>query len=241
MQYRKGYQPKPKVDDLPISTPPSANAIPASSQEAPPPPEPEAPKLEQGSAVETSPADEAAKAAIKEKLAAEHAPLRDRLMEMERAEQLAVQQQTPSPPPPEQVPAAVARWLNENPQYLQDPVANAELQLATRKAVRDGLHWDQDDFVPRVQHYLNGHATSAPARVEAPRPAPQRQAPARTVPVSAPPTREVPSYSTGRPQSDMRLTAEEHEIAAGLGLSDQEYGRQKLRMHRMKASGEIQS
>src|SRR5215475_6018675 len=58
-------------------------------------------------------------------------------------------------------------------------------------------------------------------------------------PISAPPTRDVPSFSTGRPVSDMRLTADEAQIARSLGITAEEYLAQKKRMHQLKAAGVI--
>ena len=55
--------------------------------------------------------------------------------------------------------------------------------------------------------------------------------------VSAPPTRETLSLSTGRPVSDVRLSAEERELAATLGLSDNQYAEGKRRMMREKGEG----
>jgi hypothetical protein len=207
-----------------------------------PPPEP----------IETkSPAATAASSAI-----------RDRLREMERAdqfsrqqteavqlaqEQLAAQQQQAA----QAIPATVQEWINSNPDYFRDPVKIAELQLAAAKCARAGLNWDHADFVPTVERYLGFSSQGngvAERKVEidrppaAPTPAPPRKAapPRQTVPFSAPPTREAPSMATGRPPSDTRLTAEEMQLAAALNLKPQEYAEQKRKMNQLKAAGVIQ-
>ena len=187
--------------DAPVTSPLAAEPSPAAE---PRPIEP----------VETkSPADAAASSAIQQ-----------RLDEMNRAEQLARQQpqqtQRAAEPPQQQpeMPAAVAKWLAEHPEYTNpnDQIAQVEISLATMKAARDGLTWNDDDFLPSIERHLglsNGHAErhrdvgtmvpaskpppSAPPRPTVERPPPQRM----SIPVSAPPTREAPSMRTGRPVS----------------------------------------
>ena len=58
--------------------------------------------------------------------------------------------------------------------------------------------------------------------------------------MSAPPSRDVPSFSTGRPQGGpVRLTAAQKEAAQFSGVSEAEYARQLVKMERMKAAGEL--
>src|SRR5262245_29270749 len=183
--------------------------------------------------------------------------LKQRIEEMERAEQLTRESSAPQPPPeasppPQQqapqVPAAVQKFLSDNPQYLRDAVAQAELNLATQRCVRDGLTWTDDNFIPTVERYLRlasdaNHRRANGGSVEAePRQAPQlqRQAPAlrSSIPYSAPPTREAPSLSTGRSLSRPGpLTAEEREVARSCGLTDEQYSAQKERGRRLGTIG----
>jgi hypothetical protein len=127
------------------------------------------------------------------------------------------------------------------------------------KCVRDGLTWNDDNFIPAIERHLgfrqqpqpqpqqrqpqpngNGHAPASA-------PAPQRngaqlrqQRPA-SAPVSAPPTRDAPSMSTGRPTSHrVPLTEAEAEIARSSGLSLEEYQQKKEKMLRLKAAGAVQ-
>src|SRR5262249_55918214 len=95
-----------------------------------------------------SPADAASSSAIK-----------DRLEEMVRAEGLQQRQPPqpqPSPQPQPEMPAAVARWLAEHPQYTDpnDQIAQAEIYTATLKAGRDGLTWNDDNFIPTIERHL---------------------------------------------------------------------------------------
>jgi hypothetical protein len=72
----------------------------------------------------------------------------------------------------------------------------------------------------------------------------QQQRPEKRVPVSAPVSREIPS---GGPRSEyqqdptkVHLSVAEKEIARNSGISEVEYARNKIKMLRMKATGEIQ-
>jgi len=211
-------------------------------------PEPVADAKPPEPAVESSPAEEAAKNA-----------LRQRLKEMEVAESLQQQRQQPPQAPQQQqpeMPAHVQKWLSEHPQYMDpdDQISQAEINLATMKCVRDGLNWNDDDFLPSIERHLgiaprtNGYAeskpTPQPTNHTPPRPAVSQRPPAArpsAVPVSAPPTREVPSMRTGRPQGGpVRLTAEQVEMAHNSGITVEEYARQLEKMERMKRAGEIQ-
>jgi hypothetical protein len=243
--FRKRYQQSHAESpgkDAPVQTAPmSAAQPPEPIAETPQPPEPIATE---------APAATAASSAI-----------RDRLREMERAEQFS-RQSAPTPQqqqhapqaqqPAAAIPAAVEKWLAEHPQYLQDAVAQAELNLATMKCVRAGKSWHDPDFLGEIERHLglapatNGHAAQNRA-AEIDRPpaapvAPPRKAapPRQTVPFSAPPTREAPLMATGRPPSDARLTAEEMALAASLNLKPQEYAEQKRKMNQLKAAGVIQ-
>src|SRR5215470_4655632 len=136
---RKRYQGRvetsPRHDGPPVTAPPTGAAkLPDAVADSKPPPEmPEA----------ESPVDAAAKNA-----------LRERLREMESAEALnrrqpqqqpqyaaEPQQQQPQQPT---MPAHVATWLAEHPQYTDpnDAVAQAEIHLATVKCMRDGKTWN---------------------------------------------------------------------------------------------------
>jgi len=149
-----------RVEAPPVTAPPTGAAkLPDAAVDAKPP---ELPPSE-------SPVDKAAKEAI---------ALQLRLKEMERAEQLnreAVQQPPPqaAEPPQQQqqpTPAHIEKWLAEHPEYCDrnDQIAQTEINLATMKAMRDGLTWNDDEFLPSIERYLgiaprsNGHAEQRP-------------------------------------------------------------------------------
>jgi hypothetical protein len=210
----------------PVSVPPTEAAkLPEPVADAKPP-EPMA---------ESTPADEAGRAALKQ-----------RLKEMENAELLTRAAVSHPQPPPQlqepqgpqnpveaflaKVPEATRNWLRAHPEYMNDPRKNAALQH---------FHWIAKDetgeeftprYIERIEHHLgmrrpqpsnnngNGAAPAPVQRQSAPVSAPARDRMA--APVSAPVHRDAPSMATGRPQGGpIRLTADQVEIARGLGIS----------------------
>jgi hypothetical protein len=232
-------------DEPPVTTVPEGTAAKLPEPAADVKPPPEMPETKE------SPGDIAARQA-----------LRDRLREMERADQLS--RQAAQPPPqyatePQQqqqpaMPAHVEKWLAAHPQYTNpdDAVAQAEIYTATLKCNRDGKTWDQPDFIPALERHLgltgNGHAQNRPiesrppvtAPAAPPRSEPVRQQTRSAAPVSAPPSREPASMRTGRPQSFRApLTAEETEIARASGITPERYAQEKEKMLRLRAAGQL--
>jgi hypothetical protein len=146
------------------------------------------------------------------------------------------------------MPSSVRKWLSEHPQYMNpnDHIAQAELNLATMKCVRDGLTWNDDNFLPNIERHLgiaqsNGknlprnEPQPPPYNGATPRPLPQRQS---VQPPAAAPSREVPSMRTGRPLSDsMKPTELDREYARIAGVSLEQYLEGKRRMQFEKAQG----
>ena len=241
-RYADRVEASPRQDGPPVTAPPTGAAkLPDPVAD---PKQPEMPATE-------SPADVAAKNA-----------LRARLQEMERAETLnrqaaqepphAAEPQQPQPQQPA-MPPAVEKWLTEHPQYLDpnDHVAQAEMQLATVKCVRDKMTWDHPDFIPTIERHLgiaprpNGQAQHRPIERPPAPAAPRHEAPVRqqrsVIPVSAPPTREVPSMASGRvPSRRVPLTPEQREAARFSGISEEKYAEKLELMNQMKAAGVIQ-
>ena len=225
-------RPQPRIED-PVTTAPTAGAKltePAAEQAAP----------------ETNPVDAAKDNPVEQ---AEKDAIKKRLAEMDGAERLQQevhdqqvrfarerQQQVA------QLPEHIRRWAEANPRYLSDPIGQAELNVALMKATRDGKNWQDPDFIEVTERHLGLRqqpaekpvVTREPSQRQPVQRQPVRQQAYRGPPMSAPPTRDVPSYATGRPPTDTRLTADEAQLAKSLGLSSQEYQYQKERMLRLK-------
>ncbi len=245
---RKRYQTSVESKDGPrVTTMPNETAaeLPPAVADAPKPPEPPA--------AEPSPADEAAKTA-----------LRQRLAEMERAENLQreIAQQSPqfaTEPQEQQMPTAeqiiessglpenAKDWLRRYPEYVSDPIKNAQMQKMHNVAEYQAGGEFTERYFDRMEILL-GIKQEQPRQVQE-RPVtnaaatgngapPRRQ---MAAPVSAPPTRDVPSMSTGKSRSwRAPLTADELHIAQACGQTPEQYQQEKEKMLRLKASGVIQ-
>src|SRR5262245_16480691 len=189
---------------------------------------------------------------------AERNALKARLAEMENAEKLqraaptmqermATEPQQRQPQSVEEainswgLPDRAKNWLREHSEFVTDPAKNVMIQRAHADAVRLA---DGDAFSNRYFDQLEillGLKPQSRSAILENRPPPRPQ-PRNAAPVSAPISRDVPSMTTGRPTSGpVRLTQEEHDLAASLKISPQEYQEQKARMLRLKASGAIQT
>jgi hypothetical protein len=231
-QNRNRIEASPAKDDAPVSAPPEVTA-------AELPPVVENPKPVEPM-VESSPAEEAGKTA-----------LRQRLQEMERAETITRQaaqrpqpQPAAEPPPPtleqmiEHLPPRVQGWYRRDPELATNPEKAAQVQYCHHVAARETGEQFTDPYFDRMEQML-GLAPRPPAQPQ-PRPQPQQQPRTRTssAPVSAPPTRDVPSMVTGRPTGGpMKLTDEEINLARTIGLSPERYAEEKRKMLQMKAAG----
>jgi hypothetical protein len=243
---RKKYRESPDNQDAPVQTAPSVSPA---AEPAPP-------------AADTAPLPEQPGKEPDAVKQAEQNAIAQRIAEMDRAEGLVrehVQRQPqfaterPKPQQAPAMPAHVQAWINAHPEYFRDYVKHAELALATAKCARDGLGWDNAEFVPTVERHLglrqevrpngNGHDQSPPMPAPAARrnPSPRQTMNYGGPPVSAPTSRESPSWSSGRPMnSHAPLTQAEREIARASGVSEDEYQRQKHKMNQLKAAGVLQ-
>jgi hypothetical protein len=239
LRNRNYVEPK---DDMPVSSPPQVTAaeLPEPAVDARPPEPPET----------KSPAEAAGEAAIKQ-----------RLREMEQAENLRDAPQPSHPqfaaePPQQQqapsaeqiiaganIPDAAKNWLRQHSEYVTDPAKNARLIKMHNVAEYQA----GGEFIPAYferMDVLLGHRQEAPPSSNgnaAPRPAP---APVRQRqyggPVSAPPSREPPSMVTGRPsRGPVRLTEEQRECCRQWGISEQQYADNQEKMNLLKRAGVI--
>jgi hypothetical protein len=250
MALRKRYKDRiesPDKDGPPVSTPPKPEvSAMAKAGDVPTSPAPDAPKPPEQSATEPSPAEQAG-----------HTEMLKRLREMEKAETLqseATERQRPQlaaePQPAKDIiansglPQQVQDWLRQQAavgrNYISDPLLNAKLQKLHHVAEYQAGETFTPAYLDKLDILL-GHKQEQPTPTRNAAPAPQQQ---RRVapPVSAPVHREPQSFSSGKPVSYRApLTQAERDVANGVGISAEEYSRQKEKMERLKASGAIQS
>jgi hypothetical protein len=186
---------------------------------------------------------------------------KQRLAEMERAEnlqrevaqqhpQFATEPQEPQAPSAEQIiassglPENAKDWLRAHPEYVSDPVKNAQMQRMHYVAEHQAGSEFTERYFDRMEILLGLRQEPTPAPVVAPT-APRNSAPVRkqqyAAPVSAPPTREPPSMATGKSRNFRApLNADELYIAQQSGQTPEQYQQEKEKLRRLKESGAIQ-
>jgi hypothetical protein len=192
--------------------------------------------------------------------------LQKQIADLKKSEELqrnyaryAAQQQIAAPAPtlPADPEARIALWRTQgldegDAAFLSEHLEMAERPDLTRLASDEAAEHHQrgtDNHRRLTKEIFDQHlalreaAPAAPAK-PAPaffRPEPSTRSPAapdRSEIVSAPVSRTVPGYREQNPRS-VRLSPAEIEAAKASGVSETEYGRQKLIMMARKANGEI--
>ena len=166
-----------------------------------------------------------------------------RLMELERgrvamenappqAAPQAAQQQTANDPVEalaSQLSPKSADWVRKNPQCVTDPRLYQKMVAAHNLAVADGYSPDSDDYFGFIEDTLKINRRQVPARVEAETDDPLSSASAPAQRRSAPPAAPVTRAGTANGQRPdvVRLSRAEAETARDLGMTEQEYARNK--------------
>jgi hypothetical protein len=159
---------------------------------------------------------------------------RQRMQEAGRTEYKA-----PPPPRPayadpiEQIKAAVsprsAGWLERNRGYLGDERKIQRMFRAHEDAVDEGLEPDSDAYFKFVEGRLGIREQSEPEN-ESPLSSASSSASRRSAPPAAPVSRS--GTGTGSRPNVVRLTAEEREMAEMMGMTDQEYAKNKVMLQK---------
>jgi hypothetical protein len=122
-----------------------------------------------------------------------------------------------------------ADWVRRNPQCVTDPRLYQKMVAAHNLAVADGYVPDTDDYFEQIESTLkmNRREVSAQddAMAEAAQPVQRRSSPP-----AAPVTRS--GNGTGSNQNRVRLSSQEREMAQMMGMTDQEYAKNKLLLQR---------
>jgi hypothetical protein len=122
-----------------------------------------------------------------------------------------------------------ADWVRKNPQCVTDPRLYQKMVAAHNLAVADGYSPDSDDYFGFIEDTLKINRRQAPARVEAETDDPLSSASAPAQRRSAPPAAPVTRAGTANGQRPdvVRLSRAEAETARDLGMTEQEYARNK--------------
>jgi len=122
-----------------------------------------------------------------------------------------------------------ADWVRRNPQCVTDPRLYQKMVAAHNLAVADGYEPDSDDYFDQIETTLKMNRREAPvqddAMAEAAKPVQRRSSPP-----AAPVTRS--GNGTGTNPNRVRLSSQEREMAQMMGMTDQEYAKNKLLLQR---------
>lgn len=122
-----------------------------------------------------------------------------------------------------------ADWVRRHPQYVTDPRLYQKMVAAHNLAAADGYALDTDDYFEQIESTLKINRREAPvqedAMAEAAKPVQRRSSPP-----AAPVTRS--GNGTGSNSNRVRLTSDEREMASMMGMTDQEYAKNKLQLQK---------
>jgi hypothetical protein len=122
-----------------------------------------------------------------------------------------------------------ADWVRRNPQCVTDPRLYQKMVAAHNLAVADGYAPDTDDYFEQIESTMKINRREAPvqddAMAEAAKPVQRRSSPP-----AAPVTRS--GNGTGSNPNRVRLSSQEREMAQMMGMTDQEYAKNKLQLQK---------
>lgn len=128
-----------------------------------------------------------------------------------------------------------AEFIRKNPQCVTDSRMNKIMINAHSLALSKGIQADSDDYFNFIADALDMPAPFRSARVEAEEDSALSEASAptqrRSAPPAAPVSRSAPNNSGTRPNV-VRLTKEEREMAQMMGMTNEEYAKNKLALER---------
>lgn len=143
--------------------------------------------------------------------------------QMKEAEQAEIKPMERTIDPIEQMAQSVsprsASWLRENRDNLKDERSIRKMFRAHEDCIDDGIEPDSDDYFKFIEQRLGWQKQEEPDPVsEASAPAPKRQAPPPAAPVSR----------GGQRANVIRLSAAEADTAKALGMTPEEYAKNKV-------------
>lgn len=121
-----------------------------------------------------------------------------------------------------------AAWIRAHPDYARDERLFRRMLAAHNLAETDGVAIDSDDYFDRIETTLG--LRQAEAEDSDPSAAAAKPVQRRSAPPAAPVTRS--GNGDGSRPNVVRLTAEEREMAKMMGMSDQDYAKNKLDLQR---------
>jgi len=163
-----------------------------------------------------------------------------RLLQLEQGKQaLETQPRQPAPKPYEPDPVEAlasqlsprsADWVRRNPQYATDPRLYQKMIAAHNLAMADDIPADSDDYFDAIEDTLRmrrqDNSRDYDAMADAAKPTQRRSAPP-----AAPVSRSGGGGGGSKPNR-VTLSAAEREMASMMGMTPEEYGRNKLTLQK---------
>jgi hypothetical protein len=147
--------------------------------------------------------------------------LKQQLKEAEKAKKSEIKQMDRSIDPIDQMAQTVsprsASWLRDNRENLRDERSIRKMFRAHEDAVDDGIVPDSDDYFAFIEQRMGWQKAVEPEPMSEAAP-PKRQAPPPAAPVSR----------GGQRQNVVRLSAAEADTARSLGMTPEEYAKNKV-------------
>lgn len=153
-----------------------------------------------------------------------------------RLEQQQAQPEPVQADPVEQVASQLsprsAAWVRNHPQCITDKRLYQKMVGAHNIAVADGYSPDTDEYFDFIEQQMGFRKASRATEVEVDEPLSAASAPAqkRGAPPPAPSSRAA--SGSGGSKNVVRLSSEEREIAQMMGMTPEEYGKNKLALKR---------
>lgn len=121
-----------------------------------------------------------------------------------------------------------AAWVRAHPEFARNERLTQKMVAAHNLVTADGVQPDTDEYFETVERILGVQAPAASvAAAEAPMSAAAAPAQRRSSPAAAPVSRSGTGTGGGSPNV-VRLSAQEREMAQMMGMSAEEYARNKL-------------
>lgn len=120
-----------------------------------------------------------------------------------------------------------AEWVRSHPEFATNPRLYQKMIAAHNLAIADGVEADTDDYFDTIEYTLKvrpQNSVEAPESALSTASAPLSR---RSAPPAAPPSRS-PSTNSGTRPNVVRLNASEREMANMMGMTDQEYAKNKM-------------
>jgi hypothetical protein len=123
-----------------------------------------------------------------------------------------------------------AEWVRRNPQCVTDQRMYQKMIAAHNLAAADGIPFDSDDYFAAIESTLRINRNDSQTAVEDPMSSSAKPTQKRSSPPAAPVSRS--GNGTGARPNTVRLTSAEREMASMMGMTDQDYAKNKLALQR---------